>query len=135
MIRPRFSPALLIGLAALNAVSCNDRRREDRPSGDQTGARPAAVATLRQAPAQTPAPKPDVTVAPLEKLRGQIQTTLYSTRPDFVVFVPQVAADGVTDTGNEHFLVFDGPDKSLMVVWTQSKIGRASCRERVYVLV
>ena len=26
------------------------------------------------------------------------------------------------DTGNEHFLVFDGPDGSLMAVWTQSSV-------------
>ena len=31
-----------------------------------------------------------------------------------------VAGDKVSDTGNEHFLVFDGPDGSLMTVWTQS---------------
>jgi hypothetical protein len=45
---------------------------------------------------------------------------LHITRPDYVVFVPEVAGDRVSDTGNEHFLVFDGPDGSLMAVWTQS---------------
>ena len=45
---------------------------------------------------------------------------LRKTNPDFVVYVP-ASADGSTgDTGNEHFLVFDGPDRSLMAVWTQS---------------
>lgn len=62
----------------------------------------------------------DLTVAPLETLKRQIPATLKSTKPDFVVFVPQVTDDGVSDTGNEHFLVFDGPDGSLMAVWTQS---------------
>ena len=42
------------------------------------------------------------------------------TRPDYVVFVPEVTDDRVSDTGNEHFLVFDGPDGSLMAIWTQS---------------
>lgn len=59
-------------------------------------------------------------VAPLPQLRSQIPGTLKSTKPDFVVFVPQVTDAGVSDTGNEHFLVFDGPDNSLMAVWTQS---------------
>ena len=42
------------------------------------------------------------------------------TEPDYVVYSP-ASADGSTfDGGNEHFLVFDGPDGSLMTVWTQS---------------
>jgi len=59
-------------------------------------------------------------VAPLEKLLEQIKTTIKSTKPDFTVYVPEVNGTEMTDTGNEHFLVFDGPDKSLMTVWTQS---------------
>lgn len=43
-----------------------------------------------------------------------------ATKPDYVVFVPQAKQGEVSDTGNEHFLVFDGPDGSLMAVWTQS---------------
>lgn len=71
--------------------------------------------------AQTATKERDVlTVAPIEKLKAQIPVTLKSTKPDFVVFVPQVTDAGVSDTGNEHFLVFDGPDGSLMAVWTQS---------------
>lgn len=63
---------------------------------------------------------PNLQVASLDELRAQIKTTIKSTRPDFVVFVPKLSPDGVSDSGNEHFLVFDGPDKSLMAVWTQS---------------
>ncbi len=66
------------------------------------------------------APKVDLTVAPLAELQRQMPVTLRSTRPDYVVFVPQVTDAGVSDTGNEHFLVFDGPNRSLMAVWTQS---------------
>jgi hypothetical protein len=46
-----------------------------------------------------------------------IQTELQSTCPDYVVYVPQSDSG---DTGNEHFLVFDGPDGALMAIWTQS---------------
>ncbi len=53
-------------------------------------------------------------------LRDRIPAQLHITQPDYVVFVPEVMDAGVTDTGNEHFLVFDGPDGSLMAVWTQS---------------
>lgn len=49
-----------------------------------------------------------------------VGSELTRTRPDYVVYVPG-SVEGVTnDTGNEHFLVFDGPDGSLMAVWTQS---------------
>jgi len=47
-------------------------------------------------------------------------TELSRVKPDYVVYKPG-STDGAThDTGNEHFLVFDGPDGSLMAVWTQS---------------
>jgi len=44
------------------------------------------------------------------------------TQPDFIVYVPKIQTDSLADTGNEHFLVFDGPDGSLMAVWTQSSV-------------
>lgn len=47
-------------------------------------------------------------------------TEINRTRPDYVVYRPQSADGSTHDTGNEHFLVFDGPDGSLMAVWTQS---------------
>ena len=53
-------------------------------------------------------------------LKARIPKQLHITKPDFVVFVPEVTGEKVSDTGNEHFLVFDGPDESLMTVWTQS---------------
>ncbi|MCK5804152.1 MAG: exo-alpha-sialidase, partial [Lentisphaeria bacterium] len=40
--------------------------------------------------------------------------------PDYVVYSPKSVDGSTFDTGNEHFLVFDGPDGSLMAVWTQS---------------
>lgn len=55
-------------------------------------------------------------------LKARIEKQLRITRPDFVVFVPEVEDGGASDTGNEHFLVFDGPDGSLMAVWTQSSV-------------
>ncbi|MBZ0287690.1 MAG: glycoside hydrolase, partial [Anaerolineae bacterium] len=42
------------------------------------------------------------------------------TQPDYIVYVPRSVDGSTHDTGNEHFLVFDGPDGSLMAVWTQS---------------
>lgn len=50
----------------------------------------------------------------------QVRTEFERTRPDFVVFIPQSLDGSSGDTGNEHFLVFDGPDGRLMAVWTQS---------------
>ncbi|MDH7571395.1 MAG: sialidase family protein, partial [Armatimonadota bacterium] len=49
-----------------------------------------------------------------------LEVELQRSRPDYVVYVPRSADGSTADTGNEHFLVFDGPDGSLMAVWTQS---------------
>jgi hypothetical protein len=78
------------------------------------GCRPALAGPPTQ-PATTPFP-----VAPAEELKAIIPRTLRSTHPDFVAFVPSIEDAAMNQTGNEHFLVFDGPDDSLMAVWTQS---------------
>ena len=71
--------------------------------------------------AAEPARKPDPNfIATPADLKARINNQLQITQPDFVVFVPEITAGGVSDTGNEHFLMFDGPDGSLMAVWTQS---------------
>lgn len=49
-----------------------------------------------------------------------IARELKRTQPDYVVYCPKSIDGSSFDTGNEHFLVFDGPDGSLMAVWTQS---------------
>ncbi|MBM3861004.1 MAG: exo-alpha-sialidase [Verrucomicrobia bacterium] len=70
--------------------------------------------------AATPAtPDPNFIASPAD-LKARIPKELRITKPHYVVFVPEVTDEKVSDTGNEHFLVFDGPDKSLMVIWTQS---------------
>ena len=73
-----------------------------------------------KAPAKTPAKADPNFIATPADLKARIPNQLHITKPDFVVFVPEVTDTGVNDTGNEHFLVFDGPDGSLMAVWTQS---------------
>jgi len=78
----------------------------------------AALAAEPKAPAR---PKLTGTfIASPADLKARIPSQLRITKPDYVVFVPEVTDEGVNDTGNEHFLVFDGPDGSLMAVWTQS---------------
>ncbi len=57
---------------------------------------------------------------PAAELKRRMESELRATGPDYVVFVPEVTDAGVSDTGNEHFLVFDGADGSLMAIWTQS---------------
>jgi len=49
-----------------------------------------------------------------------LRLELQRTAPDYVVYVPKSLDGSTFDTGNEHFLVFDGPDGSLMAIWTQS---------------
>ena len=48
-----------------------------------------------------------------------MKKSAYRTNPDYVVFVPGSYDGSTYDSKNEHFLVFDGPDGSLMAVWTQ----------------
>lgn len=64
-------------------------------------------------------------------LRARIKSELNVTKPDFVVFVPRVTDTNVADTGNEHFLAFDGPDGSLMAVWITKASAWASPAPRV----
>jgi len=74
-------------------------------------------------PAKT-TPRP--LIASPADLKARIPGQLRITQPDYIVFVPEVTESGVSDTGNEHFLVFDGPDGSLMAVWTQSSVENSS---------
>jgi hypothetical protein len=60
-----------------------------------------------------------------------LQAELQRSRPDYVVYVPKSASGSMRDSGNEHFLVFDGPDGSLMAVWTQSAVAGAGPRARL----
>jgi len=55
-----------------------------------------------------------------EDVPAILKRELAGTEPDYVVYVPKSVDGSTFDTGNEHFLVFDGPDGSLMCVWTQS---------------
>lgn len=65
--------------------------------------------------------KPDPTrIQSAAQLKERMKAELHATRPDYVVFVPEVTDNRVRDTGNEELHVFDGPDGSLMAVWTQS---------------
>ena len=50
----------------------------------------------------------------------EIEKEIRRTGPDFTVYVPRSLDGSTGDSGNEHFLVFDGPDGSTMAVWTQS---------------
>ena len=52
--------------------------------------------------------------------RERLNQERQRTRPDYVVYTPKSLDGSTNDTGNEHFLVFDGPDGGLMAVWTQS---------------
>lgn len=49
-----------------------------------------------------------------------MERELLRSEPDYVVYKPKSLDVPTNDTGNEHFLVFDGPDGSMMAVWTQS---------------
>ncbi|NQU44653.1 exo-alpha-sialidase [bacterium] len=49
-----------------------------------------------------------------------LQREIQRTRPDFTVYVPKSSDGSTGDTGNEHFLVFNGPQGNLCTIWTQS---------------
>ena len=54
------------------------------------------------------------------------------TNPDYIVYVPQAWDGSCGDSLNEHFLAFDGPDGSLMAVWTQSALAGGVPGERQF---
>ena len=56
----------------------------------------------------------------MDDVQAVLDREMQRTRPDYVVYRPRSLDGSTFDTGNEHFLVFDGPDGSLMCVWTQS---------------
>jgi len=72
-----------------------------------TGVGAPLVGVAGQAPAQN-------------DVRTTIERELRRTKPDYVAYVPGHWDGSTHDSLNEHFLVFDGPDQSLMAVWTQS---------------
>jgi len=49
-----------------------------------------------------------------------LERELRRSEPDYVTYVPGHYDGSTNDCHNEHFLVFEGPDGSLMAVWTQS---------------
>jgi hypothetical protein len=69
------------------------------------------------------ASKPDTNfITSTTELKKRISAQLHITKPDYVVFVPEVTDTGVSDTGNEHFLVCEATDGSLIAIWTQSSV-------------
>ena len=55
-----------------------------------------------------------------EDVKAILEKEMQRSKPDYVVYVPKSIDGSTYDTGNEHFLVFEGPDGALMAVWTQS---------------
>jgi hypothetical protein len=58
--------------------------------------------------------------AAAEDLQAILDREIRRSQSDYVVYVPKSVDGSTFDNGNEHFLVFDGPDGSMMAVWTQS---------------
>lgn len=53
-----------------------------------------------------------------EVLRREAQRS----EPDYIGYLPRSWDGSTHDSHNEHYLVFDGPDGSLMAIWTQSLV-------------
>ena len=114
---PRPSPTAGLAVSARTPFA----RGHSRRAAAALVAAGLAVMSARAAPPHPPSePTTSNFIATPADLLARMPGQLRITKPDFVVFVPGVSNAGVTDTGNEHFLVFDGPDGSLMAVWTQS---------------
>ena len=54
-----------------------------------------------------------------KEMEAYMKKAALRTNPDYVCFVPGSFNGSTGDSQNEHFLVFDGPDGSLMSIWTQ----------------
>ena len=53
-------------------------------------------------------------------VQSVLQHEVMRSRPDYITYVPGHWDGSTHDAHNEHFLVFDGPDGSMMAIWTQS---------------
>jgi hypothetical protein len=60
-----------------------------------------------------------------------MQREALRSKPDYVVYVPGSYDGSTSDSHNEHFLIFDAPDNSLMAVWTQSAGGPGRQQNRI----
>ena len=54
-----------------------------------------------------------------DEMRDYMKNAASRTNPDYICFIPGSYDYSTMDSRNEHFLVFEGPDGSLMAVWTQ----------------
>ncbi len=88
----------------------------------------ASCKTASEGPGADPEENPYL-IDSLTELQQRIRSQLQVTKPDYVVYVPDTTGKAVADTGNEHFLVFEGPDGSLMAVWTQSSVENYAHKE------
>ena len=52
--------------------------------------------------------------------QGVLRERVMLTDPDYITYVPNSLDPMALDRSNEHLLVFDGPDSSLMAIWTQA---------------
>ena len=67
-----------------------------------------------------------------ESVALALQRESHRTQPDYIAYVPKSFDYSTNDSHNEHFLVFEGPDKSLMTVWTQAVCrGKNGNRNRI----
>ncbi|MEN6606212.1 MAG: sialidase family protein [Bryobacteraceae bacterium] len=67
-----------------------------------------------------------------DELRQILEREKARSGSEYTVYVPGSLNGSTFDTGNEHFLVFDGPDGSLMTVWTQSSYENAGDHRIVF---
>ncbi len=65
------------------------------------------------------APKP-APARPVAEQQAILRKEVQRSKPDYICYVPGSYDGSTHDSHNEHFLVFDGPDGSLMAVWTQN---------------
>lgn len=54
------------------------------------------------------------------EVRAILQREAQRSRPDYIIYIPRHWDSSSQDSHNEHLLVFEGPHRWLMAVWTQS---------------
>lgn len=93
------TPYLLLLLIAASFFAC------DRPKEEATTNNSEAEAGLKGTG---------------EAVSEVLQRESRRTNSDYVAYIPGSFDYTTSDSHNEHFLVFNGPDKSMMAVWTQT---------------
>ena len=100
-----------------------------RPSACILGGRVVAAITVAAGLMATWGRADEASRTDTREMQKVLQREVQRSEPDYIGYLPRSWDGSTHDSHNEHYLVFEGHDGSLMAVWTQSLVfGKAKNR-------